>query len=210
MTGLELASPRRAVRLRWCRLPVVWAVALIALLVGAGAASACSCVPPETREAASDALSRYDVVFEGTVVRTLPGAVVYEVDEVYSGEVPERILVSADRTSCGPGTPPRGTPYLFVGTSQGGIIRATGADVCARNTASLDGESASLGELVTEIHGSPSAPQTTLGSRAFTLAERPLTWLSERRVLLGIAVIAIMLFAAHHYRSRHRTPGRRR
>lgn len=189
---------------------MVWAVVLITLLVGAGAASACSCVPPETREAASDLISRYDVVFEGTVVRTLPGVVLYEVDEVYSGEVPERVLVSADRTSCGPGTPPRGVPYLFVGTSRDGIIRATGADVCARNTASLDGESASLGELVTEIHGSPSAPQTTLGSRALTLAEWPLTWLADRRVLLGIAVVAIILLAAHYYRSRHRALSRRR
>lgn len=185
---------------------MVLAVAPLALIVGAGAASACSCVPPETRQTASDLISRYDVVFEGTVVRTLPGAVVYAVDEVYSGEVSKRVLVSANKTSCGPGTPPRGTTYLFVGTGQDGIIRATEAEGCVRNTASRDGESASLGELVTEIHGSPSAPRTTLGSRALTLAEWPLTWLADRRVLLGIAVAALMVCAIRYSRSRYGTP----
>ncbi|GAA1054283.1 hypothetical protein GCM10009570_28720 [Dietzia natronolimnaea] len=150
---------------------MVWAVVLIALIAGAGAASACSCSPPETRQAASDLISKHDIKLEGTVVRTLPSAVVCAVDELCRGEVSERVLVSANNTSCSPGTPPRGTTYLFVGTGQDGIIRATEAEGCVRNTASLDGGSASLGELVAAIHGPPSTPEATLGSRALTLAE---------------------------------------
>lgn len=178
---------------------------VIALLSGTGAAYACVCIRPENREAAAEQLSRFDVVFDGTVVRTLPGSVVYEVSKVYSGDVSERVLVSAAAggTSCDSGTPPRGTSEVFFGTSQTGIIRAAEGAMCIGATEFADGDSASLSELAAEAHGPARPPSTTLGSRTLTLAEWPLTWLADRRVLAGIALIAAVAYAVHYYRSRY-------
>ena len=196
-------------RARWKqavkRLPFLLTFMAAAMLAGIGAAAACVCMPPENREAAAEQLSRYDVVFEGAVVRTFPGTVVYDVSEVYSGDVPERVLVSAAAggTSCDSGVPPRGTSEVFFGTSQTGIIRAAEGAMCIGATSFADGDSASLSELATEAHGPAHPPSATLGSRTMALAEWPLTWLADRRVLAGIALIAAVAYAVHYYRARY-------
>lgn len=190
----------------WWRLPVVGAATAIALLTGAGAASACSCLQPENREAAVSFMSRYDVVFEGTVIRTFPGTAVYAVADVYTGDVSERILTSAgaEGSSCAVGTPSRGETRLFLGTSKSGVISASEGGMCAYSiTAFEDGGSARLRELATEAHGPPNAPQATFGSRALTAAEWPLTWFADRRVWLGIVLIAAVAYLVHYYRSRY-------
>lgn len=190
------------------RLPILVSLVVIAVLSGMGAASACVCMLPENQAAAAEQLLRYDVVFEGTVVRTFPGTVVYAVTEVYAGDVSERVLVSAASggTVCDPGTPPRGTSELFFGTSQAGIIRAAEGAMCIGMTEFMDGDSASLSTLATEAHGPGHPPSATLGSRALTLAEWPLTWLADRRVLVGIALLAVLAYALHYYRSRYGNP----
>ena len=206
--GLRGKDPvQRVARPRWLIFPAVSAVVLIATINGASVASACSCLPPENREVAVSRISSYDAVFHGTVVRTFPGAVIYAVDKVYSGDVSERVMVSRSNgeTTCGPSTPPRGTSHLFVGTHQTGVIRASGADGCALVTEFLDGNSASLDEIVTEAHGAPSPPEATLGSRALTLAEWPLSWLADLRVVFGIAVLTLIAYVVHYRRSRHGT-----
>lgn len=190
------------------RFSVAGAVMAVALITWPSAAWACSCVPPETREAAAAQLSRYDVAFEGTVVRTFPGTVVYAVAQVYSGEVSDRVLISAASggTSCDSGPPPRGTSHFFVGTSQTGILRAAEGAMCLGMTQVMDGSSVSLKELATDAYGPPRPPTTTLGSRVLTLAELPLTWLVDRRVLLGIAIVAVVVYIVHYYRSRYGSP----
>lgn len=191
------------------RLSVLSALIGVTLLTGTGAASACVCAPPENREAAAEQLLRYDVVFEGTVVRTLPGSVVYAVSDVYSGDAPERVLVSEPlgHTSCDRITPPRGASHVFLGTSGSGMIRAAEGGMCIGATGFRDGDTASLRELASEAHGPASPPGQTVGSHALTLAEWPLTWLTDRRVLVGIAIIAAIAYAVHYYRSRSPTRG---
>lgn len=198
-----MSGARRQMNVK--RLPVLLVLMAFALLAGIGTAAACSCMPPENREAAAEQLSRYDVMFEGTVVRTFPGTVVYAVSKVYSGDVSERVLVSAAAggTSCDSGTPPRGTSEVFFGTSQTGIIRAAEGAMCIGATEFADGDSASLSELAAEAHGPAHPPSTTLGSHTLTLAEWPLTWLADRRVLAGIALITAVAYAVHYYRSRY-------
>lgn len=190
------------------RSSILMLLVVIALLSGTGAAYACVCIRPENREAAAEQLSRFDVVFDGTVVRTLPGTVVYAVTEVYAGDVSERVLVSAapGGTSCDAGTPPRGASEMFFGTSQTGIIRAPEGAMCIGVTEFMDGDSASLSELAAEAHGPAHPPSTTLGSRTLALAEWPLTWLSDRRVLAGIALLAVLAYAVHYFRSRYGEP----
>lgn len=75
-------------------------------------------------------------------------------------------------------------------------------------TAFEDGGSASLSELATDVHGPPDRPQATFGSRALTLAEGPLTWLADRRVLMGIAIIFVGAFLVRYYRTRYGDRGR--
>jgi hypothetical protein len=117
-------------------------VTLIGLAValffgGAGTAAACSCALPENRQGALERLSRYDVVFTGTLVRTFPGVSEYRVDEVYSGKVSSRVLVTSPDSgnSCSPGRPERGQSRLFLGTGRLWPIAAAEADMCGYSSA---------------------------------------------------------------------------
>lgn len=144
-------------------------VTLIGLAValffgGAGTAAACSCALPENRQGALERLSRYDVVFTGTLVRTFPGVSEYRVDEVYSGKVSSRVLVTSPDSgnSCSPGRPERGQSRLFLGTGRLWPIAAAEADMCGYALSTFrDGQSASTSDLAHSLHGDPTSPRHT-------------------------------------------------
>lgn len=174
--------------------------------IGSGSAAACSCTEPIGREAALDRISRYEVVFKGTVVRTFPGITEYQVQEVYAGDVAERILVTSPDagSSCDPGTPPRGRLTYFIGTSKNGIVSAANSSSCDYAILGIqNGPSEDAEDIFREAHGSPAVPGGTVLSGVLGLAEWPLTWLADFRVQLGIAFAAVLAYLGYYYRSRY-------
>lgn len=192
-----------------------WKVAtLIGLAValffgGAGTAAACSCALPESRQGALERLSRYDVIFTGTLVRTFPGVSEYQVDEVYAGNVASRVLVTSPDSgnSCSPGRPERGQSRLFLGTDRLWPIAAAEADMCGYALSTFrDGQSASTSDLAHGLHGDPTSPRHTPTSWALGALEWPLMWLADRRVQLVLAVLALAGYITHYVRSRYGRP----
>jgi hypothetical protein len=189
-------------------------VTLIGLAValffgGAGTAAACSCALPENRQGALERMSRYDVIFTGTLVRTFPGVSEYRVDKVYAGNVAARVLVTSPDSgnSCSPGRPPRGQSTLFLGTGRLWPITAAEADMCGFALSTFrDGQSAKTSELAHSLYGDPSSPRHTPTSWALRVLEWPLTWLADRRVQIVLAVLALAGYITHYVRSRYGRP----
>ncbi|MBA3355129.1 MAG: hypothetical protein H0U18_04160 [Pyrinomonadaceae bacterium] len=59
-------------------------------------ASACWCFPPDVTKAIRDA----NAIFSGTVVEVSSGRVVFDIDEVWKGNVSGRFILSYRRSSC--------------------------------------------------------------------------------------------------------------
>lgn len=205
---IRAPRPRSAAQptvVQWWKILALFAAVGVLFFGGAGTAAACRCALPENRQGALDRLSRFDVVFEGTLVRTFPGVAEYKVDKVYAGDLAERVLVtSPDRgSSCTPGQPQRGHSRLFLGNNVFGPIAASETSMCGYSlTQFQDGQSAELSELAQSVHGQPSAARHTPASWALALVEWPLTWLADRRIQVIILVLAIAGCVTRHVRSR--------
>lgn len=194
------------IAVRWWKAVALLALAAAFFFIGVGTAAACSCVLPENRQGALERLSRYDVVFTGTLVRTLPGSSEYLVDEVYAGDVAARVLVTSPDSgnSCAPGQPQRGQSTLFLGTSRLRPITAAEADMCGYALSTFrDGQSTEIRELARSLHGEPRSPHHTPTSLALRVLEWPLTWLADRRVQIILAVLAFVGYVTHYVRSRY-------
>lgn len=183
---------------------------VVALLFGgAGTAAACRCASPENREGALERMSRYDVIFTGTLVRAFPGVSEYRVDEVYAGNVPSRVLVTSPSSgdSCSPGRPERGQSTLFLGAGRFWPITAAEASMCGYALSPFqDGQTATTSELAQTLHGDPRPPRHTPTSVALWVLDWPLTWLADRRVQVLLAVLALAGYITHYVRSRYGTP----
>lgn len=197
--------------------PIWRASALIAasvflVLIGSGSAAACSCPEPVGRQAALNLISREEVAFKGTVVRTFPGVTEYEVHDVFAGDVAERVLVTSPYagSSCAPGSPPRGHVSYFIGTSKNGLVSAANSSSCDYAILGIsNGHSDAMDNLFQEALGPAEPPRITVLSRVLDLAEWPLRWMADRRVQVGIALAVALSYLAHFYRSRYGSPARR-
>lgn len=197
--------------------PILRAWALIAatvffVLIGSGTAAACSCLEPVERQVALDWISREEVAFKGTVVRTFPGVTEYEVHDVFAGDVAKRVLVSSPYagSSCDPGSPPRGQVSYFIGTSKSGIVSAANSSSCDYAILGISNASSDATDnLFQEALGPAEPPRSTVQSRVLGLAEWPLTWLADRRVQVVIALAAALSYLIHFYRSRYGSPAHR-
>lgn len=129
MSHLRSVTPRRAV-LVWALL----ATSIAVVVLGAAPAGACSCAAVTDREALEEA----DVLFTGTLVSTAsssgnfvgsgdPERFVFEVDEVFKGEVSSRqtIVTARSGSSCGLEISGRG-PFVVFAYTDSSLV--TGAE----------------------------------------------------------------------------------
>lgn len=125
----------------------VFAAVLVAALLSAESALACTCAPPPGPQ---ESLAASDAVFTGTVVSVTPGEgtnrVVFRVEGAWKGAKCGEVTVSTalDEAACGYGFQV-GTSYLVYATKHQGKLST---NICSRTrpTASASEDLQALGE----------------------------------------------------------------